>query len=458
MMRGNTTKAFFLLLANPFLLFLFVGPGLAAGQGSGEILELSLEQARSYALEHSAAMQRARAELQIADRQVWETTAAGLPQISASAGYNYFIDIPTSLIPAEFFGGEAGDFQEIQFGTQHNLTATASVEQLLFDGQYIVGLRASRIFRELAGQSLLRSRLEIRNTVTETYFLALLARENRLSIMASLDNMRRMLEESLQLLQEGFTDPINVDQLRLSVSGMETRLNALERQEELTIRLLKFQLGLDQEQIVWLSDSLEMLHERLAQTVWAEDSLDLLQHVDYQIARSQEQMRFMVLRREQSAYLPSLSATFVRQEMAMRDEFNFFDGDMPWFPNTYFAVNLNIPLFSSGMRSSRVQQARLELEKAMIDRREVSQALILQREEASARLKTASENYLNERENVKLAERILERTGIMYREGMASSLELTQANDQLVNTKANYYGALFDVLSARNDLEKALGR
>lgn len=457
-MKGHALKLFFQLLASPFFLFLFVGQGLAAGNGPGDILDLSLEQARAHALEHSAAMQRARADLQIADRQVWETAAAGLPQVSASLGYNYFIDIPTSLIPTEFFGGEAGDFQEIQFGTQHNLTATASVEQLLFDGQYIVGLRASRIFRELAGQNLVRSRLEIKNTVTESYFLALLARENRFSLLESLENMRRMLEESQQLLQEGFTDPINVDQLRLSVSGMENRLNALERQEELTLRLLKFQLGVDQEQKLHLSDSLERLHERLTQDGWGNDSLDLLQHVDYKIARSQEQMRLMALRREQSAYLPSLSASFVRQEMAMRDSFNFLDGEKPWFPSTYFAVNLNIPIFSSGMRSSRVQQARLELDKAVIDRRELSQALILQLEEASARLRTASENYMNERENVRLAERILERTGIMYREGMASSLELTQANDQLVNTRSNYHAAIYDMLSARNDLEKALGR
>ena len=426
--------------------------------GHGGVMTLSLEEARAYALEHSTSMQRARADLDIAGKQVWETTAAGLPQISASLGYNYFIDIPTSLIPAEFFGGEPGEFEEIRFGTQHNLTASASIEQLLFDGQYIVGLRASRIFRELAAQNLHRSAREVRNTVTETYILVLLARDNLSVVSGNLENMRRMLHESRQLLEEGFTDPINVDQLQLNVANIENQLAALQRQKDVTTGLLKFQIGLELSQEVHLSDSLESLHGQLITNTMPGDSLLVEQHVDYQIAQSQEQMRFMALRREQSAYLPTLSASFVRQEMAMRDSFNFFDDSMAWFPNTYFAVNLNIPIFSSGMRSSQVQQARLELEKARLDRLEVNQALLLQLEEASSAFQTASDRYLNERENLELARRILQRTTIMYQEGMTGSMELTQANDQLLTTQANYYQALFDMLSAQNNMDKALGR
>lgn len=444
------TMLFFLLASTPAV------PG--AENIERDTLYLSLEEARHHAVEHSYAMRRARNDLNIAEKQIWETAAAGLPQINASVGYNYYLDIPTSLVPAEFFGGEPGEFREIQFGTEQNITATASVEQLIFDGQYIVGLRASHIFRDLAGQTLERSGLEIKNVVTETYFLVLLARKNIDIVSQNLRNLEIQLEETRELLKEGFTDPINVDQLQLTVSNLENRISSLKRQEDVTTSLLKLQLGLDMEEQIRLTDMLEDLHRELLNDISFLTDFTPGKHIAYRMMQSQEEMNRMIMRREQSAYLPSLSASFTRQEMAMRNEFNFFDGDQSWFPNTYFAVNLNIPIFSGGMRSSRVAQARIELEKARIDREETLQSLNLQMQKATADFDTAREQYKKEQDNLDLARRIFDRTSIMFREGMASSLELTQANDQLMSTQANYYHALFEVLNARNNIEKAMGR
>lgn len=441
---------------------LLMGSGIPVSFGSpGDAdgpLELSLEEARQYAVDHSYSMRKARAVLKIAERQIWETTAAGLPQVNASVGYNYYLDIPTSLVPAEFFGGEPGEFAEIQFGTEQNVTATASVEQLIFDGQYIVGLRASRIFRDLASQTLQRSEAEVKQAVTETYLLALLARENLRVVSENLRHMEQQLHETRELLREGFTDPINVDQLQLTVSNIENRVAALERQAEVTSNLLKFQLGMDMDHELVLIDKLEELHGVLLADLSLVSDFTPRRHIDYRITRSQESMSLMTLRREQSAYLPSLSASFTRQEMAMRDEFNFFDGDQSWFPSTYFGINLTIPVFSSGMRSSRVQQARLELEKSRTEREEVYQFLDLQMQEAMADYHTAREQYANEQDNLELATRIFDRTTTMFREGMATSLELTQANDQMVTTRANYYQALFELLNAENSMLRALGQ
>ncbi len=421
-------------------------------------VKLSLREAQKMAVEYGYEMRTASAELQIAERQIWETTAAGLPQVSASIGYNYFLDIPTSLIPAEFFGGEPGEFTEIQFGTQHNMTATASLEQLIFDGQYIVGLRAARIYRDLAEQSLQKSMLEVRKTVKETYYLALLASENLQIVRQNLQVMEKWLWETERMLEAGVTDPINVDQLQLAVSNIRNGISSLERQRLLTMNLLKYQMGLDLQTHIELTDDFESLFEKALSEMAVTEQLDKAQHIDYLLAGSREAMSLMVLRREQSSYLPSLSASFIRQEMAMRDGFNFFDSSRSWFPATYFAVNLNIPIFSSGMRSSQVQQARLELEKSRIAREQISKVLELEMQEALATLDTAQEQYLNEKSNLELASRILTRTNIMFREGMASSLELTQANDQLLTSQTNYLNAMFELLNAQNKLEKALGR
>lgn len=440
------------------ILLLYISVLATKPANASEPLLLSLEAVKQYALEYNAEIKTARTDIEIAEKQIRETTAIGLPQINASVGYNYYVDIPTSLIPAEFLGGEPGEFAEIQFGTQHNMTAMATVEQLVFDGQYIVGLRAARIYRELAGKNLERSEVEVRSMVRETYFLAQLVSENLKTVRKNLTNMEQTLFETQRLREEGFTDPIHVDQLQLTIANMRHRITDLERQKLLTKNLLKFQAGIDLDTPVLLTDELDLLFGELLAGIPAEQTFDPERHIDYRLAQTQETFSLMVLRREQTAYLPTLSASFIRQEMAMRDSFNFFASGRSWFPATFFTVNLNIPIFSSGMRAAQVQQARLELEKTQIAKDHISRSLVLQKNEAVAEFESALEQYENEQGSLVLAQRILDRTSIMFREGMASSLELTQANEQLLNSHVNYHNAMFALLNAKNKLDKALGR
>jgi len=443
-----------LLLPAVLLLSVLVQPVFS--QAGAEIKSLSLEQAINYALEHNLNMKTARADLRIAEKQIWEITATGLPQVDATVGYQNFFDIPTSLVPAEFFGGQPGDFAEIQFGIKQNLNASATISQLIFDGSYIVGLRAARIFRELANQNLQRSEIEIKNQVTEAYLLVLLTRDNVSITQQNLSNLQKTLRETEQILKAGFTDPINVDQLKLTVANMRNAIATLERQHKITTNLLKFQLGIDIDADIELTDSLEGLFETLAGEAVAKD-FNPSGHIDYKLMLSQQTMDLMALRREQSFALPRLSASYTYQQMAMRNEFNFLKANEPWFPTSFFAVSLNIPVFSSGFRASRVQQAKLQLEKSSLATLQVEQSLKLQMQQAQADYETALAKFNNETENLSLAQRIMQRTTIMHREGLASSLELTQANDQLLATQANYLNAMFELLNAKNNIQKAKG-
>ncbi|MFP4366701.1 MAG: TolC family protein, partial [Bacteroidales bacterium] len=226
-------------------------------------LKISYQEALDYALKHSTEMQSARIDVEIAASNLWEVTASGLPQFDASANYQYNFRIQTQLVPAEFFGGEPGEFVEVQFGTEQNLTASATVSQLIFDGSYIVGLRAARIYRELTRQTLERSELDVRNQVSETYFIVLLSRDNLSIVKQNLSNLEQNLAETEEIMKAGFTDPINVDQLRLSVSNMQNRLQTMERQYENSKDLLKFQIGYDLEKEIELTDSLDQLFNRM---------------------------------------------------------------------------------------------------------------------------------------------------------------------------------------------------
>ncbi|MFW6352162.1 MAG: TolC family protein [Bacteroidota bacterium] len=409
-------------------------------------------------MEHNYDVINAKADARIADKQVWEITASGLPQVDATAGYQYYLDIPTNLVPAEFFGGEPGEFQEIQFGTEQNLTLTGTVSQLVFDGSYIVGLQAARVFRELSERNYQRSETEVKSMVTQTYYLALVSSENLAIIRENLTNMEKTLSETEKLFEAGFTDAINVDQLKLTVSNMKNTINNLARQEKITLDMLKFQMGMDVENELLLSDNLQSLFENVSLEILSVQNFDPANHIDFRIMESQERMQLMAYRREISFYLPSINASYTRQESAQRNEFNFFQSGESWFPTSIIGLNLNIPIFSSGLRRSKVQQAKIELEKAKNNKERVFQSLLLQKQEASAEINTAMESFNNEKENLELAEKIMDRTRIMFREGMATSLELTQASDQMLTTQANFVNAMFELLEAKTKLEKALDR
>ncbi len=450
--------AILLLLFAPRFSIVCAYDGQAGSPDSGP-LRISFQEALEYAYEHSTEMQTARIDVDISNRNLWEITASGLPQIDGSTNYQFNFRIPTQLVPAEFFGGEPGEFVEVQFGTEQNLTAQATVSQLIFDGSYIVGLRAARIYRELTRQILERSELDVKNSVSETYFIVLLTRDNLSLVRENLQNMKVTLNETEEIMKAGFTDPINVDQLRLSVANMENSVRNMERQYEISKNLLKFQIGYDMESEIELTDSLDELFNLMlmeAQTDLTDD-FDYENHIEYRIMVSQQTMDYMALRRQQSFYLPSLTASFTYQQMAMRNEFNFSDRAEPWFPSSFLGVTLNIPIFSSGLRSARVQEARLELQKSRLATEQVSESLKLQITEARSRVRNAREQYESESDNLVLAEKILRQTTIMHGEGMATSLELTQASNQLLTTRTNYYNAMFEFINAKNDLDKARG-
>jgi outer membrane protein len=420
--------------------------------------QMSLEQAIDHALKHNYEILNARADANIAQRQVWEITADGLPQVNGAVGYQYFIDIPTTLLPMEIFGGPAGEFQPVKFGLTHNLNASLSVTQLVFDGSYIVGLQAARVYRELARRGYEKSEIEVRSLVTETYYIALATSQNLDIVKQNLGNLENTLRESEVLFEQGFTDAINVDQLRLTVSNLKNNITSLTRQKAFTLDLLKFQVGMKVDQPLELTDNLQQLLGKLSLESLMASQFDHQVHIDYKLMMSQERMALMAMRRQKSFYLPSLSASYVHQQTAQRNEFNFLQSDKDWFPVSIVGVHLNIPIFSSGLRWSRIQQAKLELEKAQTNTRMMEQNLLLQSQDARNQVSTALDKYNSEKENLELADRILRRTGIMHKEGLASSLELTQASDQFLTTQANYIQAVFDLLNANNRLQKALGR
>jgi outer membrane protein TolC len=423
----------------------------------GQTLSFKLKEAQDFAVQNSYKVKNAQYDLEMARKQVKENLSYGLPQINASGSYDYYIELPTSLIPAEFFGGQPGEFQEIQFGTKNNMSGGITLNQLIFDGRYFIGLQYAKIFEQLSTESLEKSGQDVKEAITQTYYNILVGQEALKILDSTLVILEKTRFETGELYKEGFAEKTDYDQLTLTVTDIENSINSVKRQNEIGYQLLNYQLGIDLNQPVTLTDNLDGLIEQASVQALVDQPFNLEQHIDYRLITSQEKMKVLGIQNEKAAYYPSLNGYIFVQENAQRNEFDFFSPDQPWFLMSSTGISLQIPIFSSGYRKSRLDQAKIDLEKIQNTKTIVAEGLKLSISQSRSEFRTALENYIREKENVALSLEIYKKTLTKYNEGVATSVELTQQHNQFFASERKYFGTVFSLLDAKNKLDKALG-
>jgi outer membrane protein TolC len=427
-----------------------------SGLISQEVKKFSLKEAQQYAIENNYRIKNAKTDIEIARQRVKENTAIGFPQVSGSASYNDFLELPTQLIPGEFFGLPAGEFAEIQFGTQHNATWSVSVSQLLFSGQYLVGLQAAHAYQVLTQSVFQKNEIEIRDAVTKSYYPILVFKNMRNYFDSTLTSLRKSLYETEELYKNGFIEDTDVDQLKLLIADLETNLANMDNQLELGYNGLKFLLGMKASDQVELTESLEGLLSLIDSAFMTASKFDHNDHIDYRLLKKTEQLTYLQMKLGKSAYLPTLRAFYSYQNNAMRDEFDFFNFDKTWYPTQILGVQLDVPIWSSGMRKYKVNQSKLELDKIRVQDTELQQKLNLDLETGQNAFNNAYLIYLNRSKNKDLALKIHQKTEMKYKEGLSSSFDLSQSYNQYLSAEVNYLLAVLDLLIKKSDLDKLL--
>ena len=431
---------------------------LSTSMIKAQVLSFTLKQAQDYAVQNSYDVKNAQFNLAMAEKKVKENLSYGFPQIDATVDYNYYISLPTSLIPAEFMpNGTPGEFVELQFGTKNNLTAGATLNQLIFDGRYFIGLEYAKIYRLMSEENLEKSELDVKEMVTSTYYNILVGEQAIKVLDSTLKVLEKTRYETGEMFKEGFAEQTDYDQLTLTVMEIQNSINSMKRQNEVGYLMLKFQMGIDLEQAVALSETLDEVIENASVEALIDQPFNLEQHVDYRLISTQEKMKMLSLQNERAAYYPKLNGFLMVQENAQRNEFDFFESGEPWFFMSMTGISMQVPIFSSGYRRSRMHQARLDIEKVQNTKNQVTEGLKLSVSQSRSQFKTAMENYMREKQNVELSLEIYEKALAKYSEGLASSIELTQQHNQFFDAERRYFQTALSLLNAKNSLDKALG-
>lgn len=439
------------MLITAFLSLLFLGSN--AQQTEPQSYNFNLEECINYAYEHQTSLLNAAIDQKIADSKVKETTAIGLPQISGSADFRDFIKLPTSLLPGEFFGQPAGSTVPVTFGVKYNSSLNLSVNQLLFDGSYIVGLQASRTFKELSNRAFTRSRIETNVAVTKSFYMVLVNNKQLDLLDANIKQLNEQLNQVKALYKNGFAEKIDADRLTVIANNLSTERQNIVRALEIGINLLKFQMGLPIQNKLTLNGSIENI--KLDDMVAKSDTSAYANRIEYNLLQTQLKLNQLDLKRYKFQYLPSLAA-FGSSSLQYQSN-SFRDLYSNSFPTTIVGLQLNIPIFSSGMKLQRVKQAEFQVQKSQNILADTKNAINLDVFSSLTAYTNSLNTLKNQQSNLDLANEVLRVSKIKYEQGVGSSLEVTQAQTALKEAENNYINTLYEALITKVDTQKALG-
>nr|WP_321245361.1 TolC family protein [uncultured Psychroserpens sp.] len=409
----------------------------------------SLQEAIDYALENNRQAKNAGRDIDAAKKQKWETIATGLPQIDGQISYVNNIE---QQFPGIDFNGDG----LVDIGAKQSLTPSVRLNQLLFDGSYLVGLQSAKVFLEISKNAKIKTDLEVRKVVINAYGNVLLAEESVQILQRNIDVLKKNLNEITKIYENGLDEEESVEQLQITLTSVKSSLNNTERLKNIAYQMLNISLGLDLNNQTVLSDTLETLAIINMQLGLLESSNDVENTIDYKIADNNKVSKELLVKLEQSRALPTVSGFVTASYIGNNDKFRFLNNTQAWAGTAAFGFNIDIPIFGSGLKSARTQRAKIDLEKAEDDLIETEQNLKLQIASAKSNFKFAVEDYENKKKNLALAERIESKNQTKFFEGIASSFELRQAQTQLYAAQQELLQAMLDVINSKADLETVL--
>ena len=445
-----------------------------AQKAGDSTLSFSLSQAIAYTYQNSPVIKNANLDLESAKKKIWETTAIGLPQVNSKLSYSYQITIPametefsglTSLgswmygadqalaglthnpgfghVPAPDPNQKAATEDQLRWGLTYDITAS----EIIFNGAYLVGLQTTKVFKQLSEIGVTKSQIDADEQVANAYYLVLIAQENKNIIDSIYSNTAKIFSYTTKTNTEGFAEETDVDQLQLTLSTIKNLQEMLSRQIEVAQNLLKFQMGIDLSKKIVLTDNLNSLLDAANLASLSLKDFKAENNSDYKLMEVQEKLSALNLKLQKSSLLPDIAAFYTHEENFNKNSFSFT-------PPNMVGVSMNIPIFGSGMKIAKIQEAKISLEKAQNTTQQVQLGLQMTYSNANSAFITAYNSYVTKKQNVKLAEKIYNKNIVKYKEGIIGSLDLTMSQNQYLQAQSDYYSSIIELTSAKSKLEK----
>lgn len=414
------------------------------------VQSFSLQQAVEYAKKNNYTLKNNQLDILAAKKKVKETLAMGLPQVNGAVNFTNNIEVATMGIinfpgipptPAKF--GQA-------FTAVGSITAT----QLLFDGGFLMGVKAAKEYVALSEINVNRGNIETAVNVSKAYYGALLMQTNARLLDLNLATLEKNKNDLEKLYTAGLVDKTDLDRLTLQYSTLQLQRAKVSDQEILSILVLKLQMGMGLNDSIVLTDDLQKMYQT-SKVSLTESKVNYNNRTEYQLVNQQIKLNTYDKKRYQYGYAPSLSIMLSTQQNTFSDTFRTFGST--WYPGTYWGLNLSIPIFDGLRKSAQIQQSKIAISKAENDKKNLENAIEQQVLSSKLTFIRAGEQLSIQEKNMALAQDIYDRVQIKYKNGLGSSLELTTAQNSLESTRANYLANVYEYFVAQIELQKATG-
>ena len=436
----------------------------------------SLKQTVDYGIKNAVQVKNALLDIKIQAQTNRGITAMALPQINGSISTTHFFNVavqtlPNFIAPSTYQvlidqgvkdrnGNQitfpAGGFGNInaQFGVPWTASANLDVNQILFDGQVFVGLQARSAAMELAMKTADVTTEQIKANIYKVYWQLVVGKKQLSSIEANIERFEKLLHETSEIYKNGFAEKLDVDKVEVQLNNLRTEKLKAQNQIEAGYAGLKFLMNMPQKDLLVLSDSItedKIKGDLLAQDYNYED------RKEYQFLTIAKTLNEYNVRRYKLSYLPTLAAFGTYSKNAQRTTFDFFKGGS-WFTTSLVGLRLNVPIFDGFARSSRVQKAKIEVQRSNNNIEQLKSSIDNDVTQARLKITAAVVTLDNQKRNIELAEKVYNTTKIKYEQGLGSNQEIYYAQTELKVAQNNYYSALYDAVIAKIDFLKAAGK
>jgi outer membrane protein TolC len=419
---------------------------------------MTLEQCLKYGYENQVMVQNANLDREMAIARIGETRADGLPQIDGYADYTNYWNVQDAFLPAVIFDPNAplDEFISVPFGQQYNGTANIAASQMLFDGSYFVGLNAARTYKDLSEKDYIKSRQDVTEQITKAYYTVLVTQVALDLIDNNYQRLDTLLTETRLMYENGFAEKIDVNRIQVEFNNTESQKTRANRNLEQAYNLLKFQMGMPLSETIELAETIEDIDFKVVEYDLANFSYkDRIEVSQLEVTRSLAELD---LKNNKVKYLPALDAfAGLGALTATNTRGEVTDFDDKWLDYGFFGIRMRLPIFDGLRKSYLIQQNRIQLAQIDNQMRYLKYSIDLEQEQAKRDFANSLENLRAQEENMQLALEVFQTTNIKYQEGIGSNLEVVDAETSYKDAQSNYFNALYDVLIAKVDMERALG-
>jgi outer membrane protein TolC len=415
----------------------------------------SIKECVDYAHKNNVQVRNALLNVQVQNQTNRDITAAALPTVTGNISGNDYLTIPTSLLPGEIFGQPAGTYIPVQFGTKYNANAGVNLQQLLFDGQVFIGLKARSTSIEFQNKNVEVTEEAIKANIYKIYY-QLVASKTQIGIYdANLDRLNKLLHDTKVLYQNGFAEKLDIDKISVQVSNIETeKLKALN---SISVGYLglKTLIGMPVKDTLVLTD--QLTEDKIKQGIDQDSAFTYDSRKDYQYLNLAKKLNEFNIRRYQLSYLPTIALTGAYTKNAQRNQFNFF-GKGDWFTTAFIGLNVSIPIFDGFSKDAKLKKSRIELKQTENQIENLRNSIDNEVETARMNFSAAITTLEYQKKNMELAENVFKQTTKKFELGTGSNTEITAAQTDLRTAQANYINALYGAIVAKVDFYKAVGK